>query len=139
MQRKYSLFSTIAAIAAIATGLVAFAIPAEADSATGDPTIWGGSLVLGQVSSELFTVPAGTGLFVTSFEVDTLGEKPNVFMTVTDPFGAVIACPVTPATLLHVSECAIPAPVAGVWTVTVGAPTIVAPSVGYTVEADTEY
>lgn len=134
-KKPYMLLLAIAAVAA-SGGFYTFQ-NAQADSATGGPTEWSGSLVTGQVSIETYTVPAGAAAFNASLQIDTLTEKPNVVLTVTDPFGAVIVCPVIPATALTVAECAIGAPLPGVWMVTVAGPTIVAPSIGYTVSADT--
>lgn len=125
----------IVAVTAIALSPIGEAI---ANSATGDPTSWNDGISAGMIQSEIYFVPPGSMILDVALGINDLAEKPNFVLTATDPAGFVIVCGPTPAiNSLLVSECVIPAPLAGIWTFTVAAGPIINNPVGYTVFADT--
>ncbi len=142
-RQRFTVVSTITAIALVA-GMIAFMPFQSADaSANGEPTIWTEGINAGQIHNYIYNVPAGAGTFGAALLIDDLAEKPNVRLTLTDPAGVATVCPVTivggvgPA-FLSVSECNIPGPLPGIWTVSVQGGPIVNNAVGYAVAADTD-
>jgi len=141
-RQRFTVASTITAIALVA-GMIAFMPFQSADaSANGEPTIWVEGLDPGQVHNYIYNVPVGSAVFGSALLIDDLTEKPNVRLTLIDPAGVATICPVTvvggigPA-FLSVSECNMPGPMPGTWKVQVLGGPIMNNAVGYAVAADT--
>ncbi len=142
-KRRIILVVAAAAIAVIVGLVILMPIQSAEASANGEPTIWTEGINAGQFHDYIYNVPPGSGTFGAALLIDDLSEKPNVRLTLTDPAGIATVCPVTvvggvgPA-FLSVAECNMPAPIPGIWTVSVQGGPILNNAVGYAVAADTD-
>lgn len=133
-----SKYVTIAAIAALTTGLITFAPEAQAASADGEPTMFVNGINSNQVHSYIYNVPANSTEFGTALMIKDLQEKNNVSLVTIDPLGVAAICPVTPmAFSLLVSECNFMMPAAGIWTLSIVSGAIGNTPLGYAIAADT--